>query len=190
MMRYVLRSEWHVKTGLFANDELWKLTLWQSFRSSFVPLSKMFVIVLATCSTLDPAMLWTNLGSQFVSDIRRWHKRTNRAFQDEEAAKKYVLSKVQKAFDRLRDGTLNLYGHLSPPRILAPLEAQQNEDENVFVNLLLDAIEEIAKFGTGQKIVFWWSWNGFFTWCYMNRLAIKWEKFWPGNFSDSFLFSA
>lgn len=39
--------------GLLEDGELWKRTLRESFGSSFVPLSKMLAVILATCSSSD-----------------------------------------------------------------------------------------------------------------------------------------
>lgn len=45
------------KKDLSADDEFWKCTLRESIGASFVTLSKMFVVILATCSPLDSVIL-------------------------------------------------------------------------------------------------------------------------------------
>lgn len=84
-------------------------------------------------------------------DIRNRHMRSSRLRQEKKISKWYVLSEVLKFLDAFIGCSLDLYGLPSPPQNLAPLDAPQEEEENVFENILFDAIEAVAKFNWDQK---------------------------------------
>lgn len=66
--------------------------------------------------------------------------------QNDDVSKSYVPQEIQESISRLSDGSFELHGLPSPQKTLASLVDQHDEQEHVFKELLLNAIEVITKF--------------------------------------------
>lgn len=99
-------------------------------------------------------MLCTEHGTDFVIDIRNRHRRAQKILQNDEAANSYVLLETQESLSRLNGRTLESQGLPSPPRNLAPLDDQSDEQKHVFEELSLETIDAITKLSEQQKLVY------------------------------------
>ena len=99
--------------GLLADDLEWKRALHDAFRSSFVPLTKVFATILAYCSPSSPLDLWQQNKHMFLTDIRHRFCRgqVGNALDSYQAAEAHVLLEIRTYLAILRPNfTLSAFG--------------------------------------------------------------------------------